>query len=63
MVKMTANFVTISCCMGLKEKEMQQAIDMGIPVITDMSGKSPIHFSKITNNFTSLRSLVHHYQK
>ena len=59
---MTANFVTISCCMGLKDKQMKQAINMGVPVINDISGNSPIHFARLTNNLVSLNTLVMYYQ-
>lgn len=62
MLKMTANFVTISCCLGLKDEEMKQAINLGVPVINDMSGNSPIHFARLTNNMISLNTLVMHYQ-
>ena len=58
MIKMTANFVTITCCMGLKDKEMQQAINLGVPVINDVSGNSPIHYAKLMNNMVSLNLLV-----
>ena len=37
---------------------MQQAISLGVPVVNDISGKSPIHFAKLTNNMVGLNLLV-----
>ena len=58
MIKLSSNFITLVCCLGQKDVEMEQALDMGVPFIDDVLGNSPLHYAQLKCDHITVDKLV-----
>lgn len=62
MIKLSSNIITLACCIGQKDIQMENAINLGVPVLGTLLGKSPLYYAQLKNDFVSINKLVSYLQ-